>query len=753
MPMVSHQASLFLGRRVTVEPVQNYDIPTYYYNFATFDILDSRKTHPKQLTGKRKKLRKIRIRDVIGNPLEITLWGEKSNLIQPETALGKAIVVTATIVTQYEFKQLESTVSTTVELNPNFPELQSYIDRFNQLPAAEEEEPVLETLTIAELLDKGKNATQKRGKFICNAKITTAQEYRGWFYVKCSGYGKSAYEEDDNFVCAHCPVPKEPNIRYSLNTIIADNTSTIEAIFFDESLHSLLGVSCKTLVMNKNNKNPKIFPPEIHHIINVPLTLTVNIKPDGTLSVDKAKANNTATTSETARMSERETITPATSILKDYSSISEITPSTPNPKIIRDKRAPSSQTVVISCDQEHIWSHIIRAIQELHQKIMSYIEELKHLQIPLQDISKGPADMQSSFVISNACGTLGYIDPEYFYTGHLTPKSDVFSFGVVLFEVLCKRPAFVTVNGQFFYVWVQKHYKRRKLDEIIHSDLHEQINPASLLTFSTVAYQCLSIGEERPTMKEVAEQLQRALDNQLAPSRPRSNAYNDDDFAARYQRHSRGASSSQPSPAISQPRKYDVFLSFRGEDTRKSFVDHLYSSLVQQLEIFKDDEALTRGELIGASLFKSIKESKIAIVVFSKNYASSSWCLDELKYIMECRVETGLIVIPVFYDVDPSDVRRQSGPYAEAFSKHKSKNTEKFESWRKALVDAASISGFVITGSEAKAIQEIVYTVTHRLLSLMPSDELQGIPVDVILERFNCGDDGINRDIFSWLAA
>lgn len=64
-----------------------------------------------------------------GNPLEITLWEEKANLIQPETVVGKAIVVTATRVTQHKVMQLESTVSTTVELNPNFPQLQSYIDR------------------------------------------------------------------------------------------------------------------------------------------------------------------------------------------------------------------------------------------------------------------------------------------------------------------------------------------------------------------------------------------------------------------------------------------------------------------------------------------------------------------------------------------------------------------------------------------------------------------------------------------------
>ncbi|KAI3516525.1 hypothetical protein L1887_15443 [Cichorium endivia] len=89
------------------------------------------------------------------------------------------------------------------------------------------------------------------------------------------------------------------------------------------------------------------------------------------------------------------------------------------------------------------------------------------------------------------------------------------------------------------------------------------------------------------------------------------------------------ASSSSSSPSVpafpSKSWKYHVFLSFRGEDTRKTFVDHLYTALVQKgIYAYKDDETLPRGESIGPSLVTAIEESQIAVIIFSKNYADSS---------------------------------------------------------------------------------------------------------------------------------
>ncbi|CAH1417309.1 unnamed protein product [Lactuca virosa] len=111
------------------------------------------------------------------------------------------------------------------------------------------------------------------------------------------------------------------------------------------------------------------------------------------------------------------------------------------------------------------------------------------------------------------------------------------------------------------------------------------------------------------------------------------------------------------SSSSSQTWSHDVFLSFKGEDTHKTFVDHLYSVLVLQgIGTYKDVETLPCGELINTSLMKAIEESHIADIIFSINYADSSWCLDEVAHIMKCKDTNGLIVMPIFYDMDQSTV-------------------------------------------------------------------------------------------------
>ncbi|GJY86240.1 disease resistance TIR-NBS-LRR class family protein [Tanacetum coccineum] len=151
------------------------------------------------------------------------------------------------------------------------------------------------------------------------------------------------------------------------------------------------------------------------------------------------------------------------------------------------------------------------------------------------------------------------------------------------------------------------------------------------------------------------------------------------------------ASSSNSS--VQKSFKYDVFLSFRGEDTRNKFVSHLYEALQRNcIETYKDDERIKKGERINDQLLKSIEDSRFYIIVFSKNYASSSWCLDELVKIIECHKMPEHTAFPVFYDVEPTEVRKHYGPVRKAFSKHE--NQEAAGKWRDAMKELANLAGW-----------------------------------------------------------
>ena len=152
-----------------------------------------------------------------------------------------------------------------------------------------------------------------------------------------------------------------------------------------------------------------------------------------------------------------------------------------------------------------------------------------------------------------------------------------------------------------------------------------------------------------------------------------------------------------------QPKVYDVFLSFRGEDSRAKFMSHLYYSLQNEgIHAFRDDNEIQRGDQISISLLRAIGQSRISIVVLSTNYANSRWCMLELEKIMEIGRTKGLVVVPVFYEVDPSEVRRQKGPFGKAFEKLISKisvNESTKSNWKRDLFDIGGIAGFVLIGS------------------------------------------------------
>ncbi|GKB42214.1 NB-ARC domains-containing protein, partial [Tanacetum coccineum] len=138
---------------------------------------------------------------------------------------------------------------------------------------------------------------------------------------------------------------------------------------------------------------------------------------------------------------------------------------------------------------------------------------------------------------------------------------------------------------------------------------------------------------------------------------------------------------------------YDGFVSFRGDDIRKSFMDHVFNDFKQKgIHAFRDDRELPKGEKIFSHLYKAIEELRFLIVIFSKDYAS--WCLRELVKILECKLNESPKheVRIIFYDAKPDVVRKQKRSYAEAFSKHEISNSTKVGKWKEALSMAADFS-------------------------------------------------------------
>ncbi|GJY78485.1 NB-ARC domains-containing protein [Tanacetum coccineum] len=197
--------------------------------------------------------------------------------------------------------------------------------------------------------------------------------------------------------------------------------------------------------------------------------------------------------------------------------------------------------------------------------------------------------------------------------------------------------------------------------------------------------------------------------------------------------------------------KYDVFVSFRGDDIRKNFMDHLFNDFKQKgIHAFRDDRELPKGEEISPHLYKAIEESRFLIVIFSKNYASSSWCqILECKQIESPRYEVQM----VFYDVKPDVVRKQTESYAEAFAEHHVSNRPNVDNyWKEALSMAANLSGWdlqdMTNGYEYKFIDCLSKDILNKLCDgpLHVGENLVGIDFHfhkLDLSRF-VGSDKVN---------
>ncbi|KAD2804143.1 hypothetical protein E3N88_37520 [Mikania micrantha] len=234
MAVVPRTTSLKIGKRATFEELLHSDIPTYYFNFTSYNGLKSHMNNHKLLT------------DYIGRVEKIRTVITKSRK-----------QLTKILIEDERFKHLQT------------PTIHSQEKR----------------ITIEELL----NITlEKHTQFTCMASITNILNYGTWYYALCSYCTKKVYPEEHNLVCEDHGTIIEPKYMYRVNATVTDETSTTSMVFFNEAMTSILNISCADMVIIHGHSDPKIIPTPLLSMRGIPMILQITLKKDGTISVHKA---------------------------------------------------------------------------------------------------------------------------------------------------------------------------------------------------------------------------------------------------------------------------------------------------------------------------------------------------------------------------------------------------------------------------------------------------------------------------------
>ncbi|KAG6509345.1 calmodulin-binding receptor-like cytoplasmic kinase 3 isoform X1 [Zingiber officinale] len=122
----------------------------------------------------------------------------------------------------------------------------------------------------------------------------------------------------------------------------------------------------------------------------------------------------------------------------------------------------------------------------------------------------GPMEADQTHIQTKVKGTVGYVDPEYLKTCKLTVRSDVFSFGILLLEILSARgPVDIKRSDERITVrWAFNKYKEGNERQILDPQMHEVVADLVVKKILALAFKCAApTRKDRPAMREVVEQL------------------------------------------------------------------------------------------------------------------------------------------------------------------------------------------------------------------------------------------------------
>lgn len=171
---------------------------------------------------------------------------------------------------------------------------------------------------------------------------------------------------------------------------------------------------------------------------------------------------------------------------------------------------------------------------------------------------------------------------------------------------------------------------------------------------------------------------------------------------------------------------FDVFLNYKGPETHHSIVDYLHERMWQdRIPVYSDNDDFRSNEGIGEEILQALTNSNIYIPVFSRNYASSQWCLRKLGHMVKCTAESKgkRRILPIFYDVEIDDVKLETDLYKGDLDRHWTNfDHNEVKSWKEALIEVAAMSGFVLKNNSYEEVLQSVIEEVYRARKLLDVD-------------------------------